>query len=291
MKLFRRIFWLTRPGPGEFFRSRDGNFAMTAGLLMIPLLGAAGMAIDVASLAQSKVDLQNVVDAAVLAAAAKKATTSVVDKDLALSYFNGHSKGMSVNSLNFDENSDGTLTGTASISIKTHFMHIFGKDSMSLSLSSTANAVAETKLSQVTLNIEHAQGAFSKDIAFFTRNAAGTILSESLVLQYRYDGKNRKLIPPSNESITVNVGDYATYGYSMVVYEDTKYKGALVNPRKHYSDDADSAKWIRTSRTCDDPNGILNQWEDGGDANFLDFQFTQKCSSTTTKVTDVRLVK
>lgn len=276
---------------GGFLRNSDGNFALIMALLLVPVLGAAGMAVDVVSLMQTKVELQNALDAGVLAVAAKKARTLVVDKALAMAYFSGNSAGWNIAALTFVENADGSLTGNVSIDAPTHFMGIFGIKTVRVALSSTANALTETKLSQVKLNIVHAQGAFSKDIYFFTRNKEGALLSESLVLTYRYDGKNKILTPPSSSSITVNVGDYASYGYSMVVYEDLNYKGALNNPKKHYSDDADAAKWIRTSGSCADTNGVLNQWEDGGDGNYLDFQFNQKCTSTTTNLTDVRLLR
>lgn len=271
--------------------SRSGNFGLMTALLAVPIVGSAGLAMDVVGAFVAKDDLQEKLDSATLAAAAEKAYMGLFNEQTALAYLNGQTKGAKFANLKFEENADGTITGRVTAEIPTDFMSLFGKNSMSLALSSTANALTQSKLAEVTLKIEHAQGAWSKDIFFFTKDKYGKIISETLVLSYIYDGTNFLMIPSITSDIKVKVGEYASYGYAMTVFKDFTYKGARVNPEKHYSDDPDSNLWIKSSGTCSDPGGILKMWEDGGDFNYLDFQFRQLCTSVTKSVGDVRLVR
>ncbi|MET3615758.1 Flp pilus assembly protein TadG [Rhizobium aquaticum] len=276
------------------FRSdRSGNFALLTVALVIPITLSTGLAIDVARMTSAKITYQQAVDSAVLAAAAKFASTGTADPVIAQKFMSGNSSGATATPITFTTNADGTVTGSATFQMKLMMMRMSGLDTVSVNISSKANAVAVTKLSQASLQITAAQGAYSKDIYFFTRDAKGAILSQTLVLKYRYDGTNKTYTPPIGGTTTINVGDYASYGYRMDIYVDNSYKGKTngVPVVTHYSDDADAAKWTRSTGTCADPNGIKVQWEDGGDANYLDFQYIQKCTQTTNKVTDVRLVK
>ena len=277
----------------RFRADRRGNFALLTVALVIPITLSAGLAIDVARMTSAKITYQQAVDSAVLAAAAKFASTGTADPVIAQKFMSGNSSGASATPITFTANADGTVTGSATFQMKLMMMRMSGLDKVSVNISSKANAVAVTKLSKASLQITAAQGAYSKDIYFFTRDAKGAILSQTLVLKYRYDGTNKTYTPPIGGTTTINVGDYASYGYRMDIYVDNSYKGKTngVPIVTHYSDDADAAKWTRSTGTCADPTGIKVQWEDGGDANYLDFQYIQKCTQTTNKVTDVRLVK
>lgn len=271
---------------------KSGNFALITVALAIPITLSTGLAIDVARMSAAKITYQQAVDSAVLAAAAKFASTGTADPVIAQKFMTGNSAGATVTPITFTTNADGTVSGSATFQMKLMMMRLAGLQTVSVNIGSKANAVAVSKLAQASLQITGAQGAYSKDIYFFTRDAKGAILSQTLILKYRYDGTNKTYTPPIGGTTTINVGDYASYGYRMDIYVDNSYKGKTngVPIITHYSDDADAAKWTRSTGTCADPNGIKVQWEDGGDANYLDFQYIQKCTQITNKVTDVRLV-
>lgn len=78
----------------------------------------------------------------------------------------------------------------------------------------------------------------------------------------------------------------------MDIYVDNSYKGktAGVPVVTYYSDDSDGSKLTRSMGTCADNSGIQVQWEDGGDANYKDFQYIQNCTHTSMKIVDVRLL-
>lgn len=277
----------------RFYGERRGNFGMLTAFLAAPITLSTGMAVDLARMASAKISYQQAVDSAVLAAAAKYAATGTVDPAIAQKFMSGNSVGATATPINFTANADGTVTGTATFQMKLAMMQLLSSKTAAITVTSKANALGVTKLDQASLQITAAQGAYSKDIYFFTRDAKGAILSQSLVLKYRYDGTNKTYTPPIGGVTTINVGDYATYGYRMDIYVDNSYKGKTtgVPVVTHYSDDSDASKWTRSTGTCADAAGIQVQWEDGGDANYKDFQYTQKCTQTSTKIVDVRLLR
>jgi hypothetical protein len=77
----------------------------------------------------------------------------------------------------------------------------------------------------------------------------------------------------------------------MIVYEDNSYTGKHINPVTHYSDDADASKWTKVAGACTDPSGSTNNWEDGGDSNYLDFVFTDTCTESSSGSKNVRLIE
>ncbi|MDF1609626.1 pilus assembly protein [Hoeflea sp. YIM 152468] len=67
----RRLYLTTK----AIFQCRRGNFGLFAAALLPMLFAGAGLAVDYANMSRAKVELQNMVDAAVLAASKKTATT------------------------------------------------------------------------------------------------------------------------------------------------------------------------------------------------------------------------
>src|SRR5947207_250938 len=70
----------------EFARSRDGHVAVTFALVAIPLIGAIGAAVDLSKANDVKTQLQNSLDAAVLAGVTQAAGQQV---STATAVFNG----------------------------------------------------------------------------------------------------------------------------------------------------------------------------------------------------------
>jgi Flp pilus assembly protein TadG len=55
----------------NFWRDRSGNFGVLTALLVVPIFGSAGVALDIGQAMAVKADLQNAADAAVLSSVAK----------------------------------------------------------------------------------------------------------------------------------------------------------------------------------------------------------------------------
>jgi Flp pilus assembly protein TadG len=277
-------------GLGEFAKSRDGNFAIVFAVGLTGLLMAAGVGLDVANSISARRQMQNALDSAVLAAASKG---GALDQAYAKTFFESNALNgwIDLNSLAFSTDEDGNIVGSAHAKMKTTLMAIAGVTDIDIAVSSKATSTSETKIENATFNIKNAKGAFDKDIYFYTRDANGKIVSETLILQYDYVNPNQYYKPAKTSSITVNVGHYASYGYKMVVYEDTSYNGKHIKPKTHYSDDADASTWTKVSGECSDSKGSTNYWEDQGDNDFLDFIFTVKCTETVSGTKDIRLLE
>jgi Flp pilus assembly protein TadG len=116
---------------------RSGNFAIIAALAAIPIVLAIGIAVDYSRAASAKTDLQEAVDAAVLAGArdgtsgwktiaAKMLSSSVKTKDF------------TVSSSSFVNDASGNYVGTANGAIKTTFAGVVAVQTMSISATATA---------------------------------------------------------------------------------------------------------------------------------------------------------
>lgn len=291
-----------RSALARFKSNRNGNISILFAASLPVMLAGVGAAIDFASASMLHDQMQEAIDAATLAAASK----GTADDGIALSAFlenapdfvvvkNGvEDSWANVKSVKMKVNADGNMVGTATGTMKTSLLGIIGVEDVDIAVTATAKMNKITKIDKATFQITNAQGAYDKDIYFFTRDKNGVITSSTLILQYDYtlkSGKGTKVFTPAiTTSTTVTVGDYASFGYQMVVYEDTTYTGKRVSPKSYYSDAADAAKWTRTSGNCSDTTGQTNNWEDGGDSNYADFVFNLKCTTTTSVARDVRLI-
>jgi Flp pilus assembly protein TadG len=289
----------------QFARNRHGNFAIAFAVSAAFIVMAVGGALDFSTAVTVRKHLQAAIDGAVLAAASKGTT---IDQTYAKQFFATNVSAYSVSAtnglvtknwtdvdaLNFTQDASGNIVGTAHASMKTSLVAIAGISTIGITVTAAAKGTTQTKIASATFKIKSAQGAYDKDIYFYTRDKSGAVTSETLILQYDYTssgGGKKTFTPATTSSTTINIGDYASYGYKMVVYEDTTYKGLHTNPKTHYSDDADAAKWTKVTGACTDTSGATNNWEDGGDSNYLDFVFTDTCTETTSSTKDVRLVE
>lgn len=289
---------------GAPLRDRGGNVAVFTGLAFIPLVGAVGLAVDVSNVVTVRNKVQHALDAAALAGATTYPTINV---DYARNFLladlanlpiapKAGDPGYTVSlvSSDFTMDADGVVTGTASIDVNTTFMGLAGYSTVRLDLKSLAASVTKSKVGSATYNITNAQGAYDKDIYFFTRDKSGKILSETLILKYDYTlskGKGSTVFtPPKAQSTTIKVGDYASYGYKMVVYEDTSYTGKTINPVSYYSDDPKASAWRKVAGDCVSGASTEN-WEDGGDNNYKDFVFQVQCKEEEIATGQVRLVQ
>ncbi len=291
----RKVKW----HPFRIAQDRNGNIAITFALTLTLIMLGVGISVDYSKSFGEKEKMQEALDATVLALAARG---GVIDQTYARNLFyanftkeGGQGNWTAVNRLNFIIDTDGHYTGTVSGNVKTSLLGIAGVENVGISAYSAATAPSETKIAQATFSIDKAKGAFDKDIYFYTRDKDGKIIDEKLILKYDYTlkhGVGSSTVTPSvSESTTIDVGAYASYGYKMVVYEDTSYYGKHIKPKEYYSDDANAPSFTKVSGDCTDTNGNKNYWEDGGDADYLDFIFRVKCTEEVTSSGNVRLTQ
>jgi Flp pilus assembly protein TadG len=125
-----------------FSAARRGNVAITFALTLIPIVGAAGAAIDFSRANAAKADLQGALDAAALMLS-KEAATDSDDKlqSNALKYFKANFNKPEANSITVSatySSSDSSVVVNGSAAIPTDFMQIFGYSRVTINGSSTA---------------------------------------------------------------------------------------------------------------------------------------------------------
>jgi len=122
----------------DLWRDRAGNFAIMTAAIAVPLVGAAGLAIDYANMSRTRAELQNALDAAVLAVAqrgdgisdaeAQRIAASFLTGNLAQAYRN-----MAV------VRNDTSVTLTAEVPTPLSFGGLFGWKEAAINASSTAD--------------------------------------------------------------------------------------------------------------------------------------------------------
>ena len=120
-----------------FRRGRDGNLAVIFALAAIPVIGAVGAAVDLSKASDVKTQLQNALDAALLAGVTQASAKQV---STATAVFNGDFTGKYGNTgtASFTQNADSSLSGTAKSSVPMSFLAVLGTSSIVVNAAATA---------------------------------------------------------------------------------------------------------------------------------------------------------
>jgi len=121
----------------EFGRASGGNVAVIFALAAIPLIGAIGVAIDLARANNVKSQMQKSLDAAVLAGVTQASASQI---STATDVFNGdfHVKFAAGATPSFTQNSDGSLSGSASAGLSLSFLSVLLNSQIPVTATSTA---------------------------------------------------------------------------------------------------------------------------------------------------------
>jgi Flp pilus assembly protein TadG len=122
----------------HLLRDRRGNVAVIFGLALLPMAGAAGVAVDYGRASSSRERLQVALDGAVLAGASKPADQRVA---LATSFFTTNYNGLGTPVASFETGSDGAFAGTASVDVPTTITQLLNVDSISVGAAAAAQPV------------------------------------------------------------------------------------------------------------------------------------------------------
>src|SRR3954452_18849345 len=107
----------------EFCRAREGNLAVIFALAAVPVIGTVGAAVDFSKISEVRTQMQNALDAAVLAGVTQASANQV---STAGKVFDGDFSGKfgTTATRSFTQNVGGSLSGTASTSVSWSFMSV-----------------------------------------------------------------------------------------------------------------------------------------------------------------------
>jgi Flp pilus assembly protein TadG len=120
----------------RFLRARSGNVAVIFALSLVPLLLAAGGAIDYLTVGKAKASLQNAIDSATLAGAGDNNSATTAANFFAAQVSGGL---IAAATPQFTVNSDNSFTGTVNTPVTVQFMALLGITQINITASATAN--------------------------------------------------------------------------------------------------------------------------------------------------------
>ncbi len=154
----------------ELVNDRSGNFAMMTGLLAVPLLLAAGMAVDYSMAASERTNLQQIADGAALAGGKIFDGTNLSDATAVANAFITSYSSKMPKDVAFNITANGrilqvSITGTAATSL----MNVGGFSSTKVGV--TSAAISPLKPEKVTFTPTKAQGYWYKRCALSAKVA------------------------------------------------------------------------------------------------------------------------
>jgi Flp pilus assembly protein TadG len=300
-----------------------GNFGILFALLIMPLLTAAGSAIDFVRASNAKANLQIIADSAALASGA---TYNGYNKDAAISagqsMFDNAASKLPLGTTHSIEISGQTTRVHIQSTSKNLIMNIFGYDSLPISVA--AQALTPMAPKNIAIIPTHAQGWFYKKVSIIVIRPNKT--SEEIVGTVTYqpttqaNGGNGEMVKVPNSAI--QLGDYSKLVLKMEIKKDgcpigqeakiLFSKVTCTKTTKQSMQKYDSILKTDDPNTSDHlyidgkqlPKGVLSPlndilecnkkpshaWEDGGGISVQDFFYTVE-PTCALDGTFVRLIK
>ena len=187
----------------RFARDRRGNVATVFALAMIPVIGAVGVAVDYARVAQIQSKLEDALDAGVLAVGSQPAMSdaeafAMVDKWVALHMGDGYAGYWKLDSVT--QTDDGKITAIASGDVDTAIVRVLGITDVPIG--ATSEAVRTTGKVELVLVLDNTGSMRGQKLSKLKTAATDLVSSLAKVTKDPRDLKIG-LVPFSQ---TVNVG-------------------------------------------------------------------------------------
>lgn len=219
----------------NFLKDRRGATAVTFGLMLVPILGMTGLAVDYTRASSDRSALQNAADAAVLSGAQiydgkdlEKVKTRITES-LRANIVNFENRGIT-KGVTATDNVPPQIVLTLSASTDTTFMRVLNQDTMNIGV----KAVASSALSptEATFNITKVKGIYYKKISMIAVRKDGTE-TEVASIEYKnpkqVDGEGVS-VPAINKATTFSLGQVKELYFTMIVKKEGCGIG-FVNPK------------------------------------------------------------
>lgn len=188
----------------KFLHSTSGNFAIIAAVAMIPVVVGIGVAIDYGRGVNTKADMQNSLDGAVLAALNLPDTATKEQRQKKLQAFYAANGGLGTAQLPADLVSGATsasLKASAKYEMPTSIMGIVGVDKVNVTVESAAQK--PVKLTTLSFKVDGVAGAWDKTVYLMARPKGATKYDAVLRMEYIYPWA---AAPGGNTTVSKKVG-------------------------------------------------------------------------------------
>ncbi|MDG4878453.1 pilus assembly protein [Mesorhizobium sp. WSM4935] len=173
----------------RFLARRDGSMMPMMVLLTIPLVAAVGFSVDYTSAVTTRSDMQNALDAAIIAVTTLPTTTSFSDRQAALQQAYAANSGQGTATLtgvNVDATGTATFTATASYPMPTSFMQVVRINTVPVGVGSSVRKTPA--LVQTTFKVTKVSGYWAKTMTLWGTKFGQTTPQKLMTIGYTYNG-------------------------------------------------------------------------------------------------------
>ena len=185
----------------QFLRSTSGSLVPVFIIALVPLALAVGFSVDYTSAVQTRGNMQNALDAAILSITTMPTGTALAARQTALEQAFANNGGQGTAKLDsFDVAADGTATARASASypMPTNFMQIARIDTVQVAVGSAVRK--RPALVQTTFKVTKVSGYWGKTMTLYGTKFGATTAKPLMTITYTYG----------------NTGDPKGYGTTLV---------------------------------------------------------------------------
>lgn len=172
-----------------FLRCRDGSLMPVVLMVMMPLLLAIGFSIDYTSAVTTRSNMQNALDAAVIATTTLPTTTTTADRQTAMQQLYEATGGLGtvkLTSVSVVSGGTATFAATASYAMPTNFMGIARINSVQIGIASTVRKTPA--LVQTTFKVTKVSGYWNKVMTLYGTKFGDTAAKPLMTISYTYNG-------------------------------------------------------------------------------------------------------
>ncbi|WP_162707235.1 TadE/TadG family type IV pilus assembly protein [Phyllobacterium sophorae] len=251
----------------DFLRDRSGATAVTFTLLLVPLLGVTGLAVDYSRASNERVTLQNAADAAVLAGASiydGKNLPAVKTRVLEMLNANLTNAGNSGATHNVTVTKDvpPRILLTLDRPMATTFMRVLNQNAMDIAVKSEASGALAPV--EATFNITKVKGIYYKKISVIVVRENGAE-EEVAAIEYtnpsQVDGSGISVPAVGSSSQTFKLGKFKTFYFTMIV----KKGGCPIGQKNDNNKTPSKRKCVASTSSSDQltpiPAGLTFQQE------------------------------
>ncbi|MGO4448510.1 pilus assembly protein TadG-related protein [Phyllobacterium sp. TAF24] len=207
----------------DFLKDTSGATALTFGLLLVPLLGVTGLAVDYTRASSDHAELQNAADAAVLWGASTYNGSNLPDVKARIQQsLRANLPGFDASGATYDVSVTDDVPARIKLSLarpmKTTFMQVLSQNSMDIGTTSTASGALTPK--QATIKVTNVKGIYYKKISIIVVGADG---AEKQVgsIEYKYINNTGTSNPAVGSTpLTFDLGTYKSFYFTMIVKKD-----------------------------------------------------------------------
>jgi Flp pilus assembly protein TadG len=282
----------------RLWQSADGNVAVTFGILAIPLIGLAGLALDYTRASAIRAEMQNAADAAALAAAARLPDAAALAN--AETLFEAETSKLALKApatIDVTKPSDYRITVAASGEVQTTLLALIGR-TMNVGVAATAERAAPSKVVNLKVNKFNSDAYDANTISWYVvPKDEGVPADEDLTPILSNDPKHPIKNPP--KQITIGADETIAFALTNVTggvtpYGTNGYGQPQGSVHKYYSHFEPENVRITGAPDCEQ-GPVKQAWDDNGgktdDNDYNDAVFQYECTIQPSAPTNVRLVQ